>query len=176
MEEKLCINNIKLFICWQSKLGDNFLHAESMRRLKVFHTKCCRSMIGVTTWEVADYSILNENVLKLVGIMSMEDIVHYRRLVWMGKIARMPLDRFPRKFLAAWTDCPIGNSYSRPHGRRQLSTRDSFLSSLEYIGLDSSNGQLQSWVPKALKEKDWKERCDGLLETEQINRIEFLNT
>ena len=67
-------------------------------------------MIGVTMWEVADYSTANKNVLKHVVIPSMDDIVHYRRLVWMGKIARMPLDRFPRKFLAAWTDCPIGNA------------------------------------------------------------------
>ena len=125
-----CVVNILLWGCenWS-------LHIEPMSRLKTFHTKCCRAIIGVTMWKVDDYSITNENILKHVGILSIEDIVHHRRLVWMGKIARMPLDRFPRKFLAAWMDCLPGNSYSRPHSRRQLSTRDSFLNSLEYIGI-----------------------------------------
>ena len=125
-----CVVNILLWGCenWS-------LHIEPMSRLKTFHTKCCRAIIGVTMWKVDDYSITNENILKHVGILLVEDIVHHRRLVWMGKIARMPLDRFPRKFLAAWMDCLPGNSYSRPHSRRQLSTRDSFLNSLEYIGI-----------------------------------------
>ena len=52
-------------------------------------------MIGVTMWEVADYSITNENVLKHVEIPSMEDIVHYRRLTWMGKNCQNAVIQIP---------------------------------------------------------------------------------
>ena len=94
----------------------------------------------------------------------------------MGKVARMPFERFPRKFLAAWTICPQGQTYSRPHGRRQKSTRDSFLDSLNQINLESTNGQLDSWVPEAKVEGGWKERCDMLMAVEKITYLEFLNS
>ena len=152
------------------------LREESLRKLQTFHTKCCRAMIGVSMWEVAMYSVTNENVLKYVGVPPMENIIHHRRVTWMGKIARMPLERFPRKFLAAWTVCPSGETYSRPHGRRQKSTRDSFLDSLKQINLESTNGQLESWVPEAKEENEWKARCDKLLTVEKILYIPFLNT
>ena len=100
------------------------LKEEPLRKLQTFHTKCCRAMIGVSMWEVSLLSVTNENVLRYVGIPPMENIIHYRRLIWMGKIARMPFKRFPRKFLAAWTNSPQEQTYSRPHGRRQKSTRD----------------------------------------------------
>ena len=152
------------------------LREESLRKLQTFHTKCCRAMIGVSMWEVAMYSVTNENVLKYVGVPPMENIIHHRRLTWMGKIARMPFERFPRKFLAAWTVCPSGETYSRPHGRRQKSTRDSFLDSLKQINLESTNGQLESWVPEAKEENEWKARCDKLLTVEKISYIAFLNS
>ena len=122
------------------------------------------------------YSVTNENVLKYVVVPPMENIIHHRRLTWMGKIARMPFERFPRKFLAAWTICPSGETYSRPHGRRQKSTRDSFLDSLKQINLESTNGQLESWVQEAKEENEWKARCDKLLTVENISYIAFLNT
>ena len=88
--------NLLLWVC------ENWaLQEESLRKLQTFHTKCCRAMIGVSMWEVAMYSVTNENVLKYVGVPPMENIIHHRRLTWMGKIARMPFERFPRKFLAA---------------------------------------------------------------------------
>ena len=94
----------------------------------------------------------------------------------MGKIARMPFKRFPRKFLAAWTNSPQEQTYSRPHGRRQKSTRDSFLDSLNQINLMSTNGHLDSWIPEAQVEKDWKARCAPLLAIEKITYLAFLNT
>ena len=53
-------------------------------------------MIRVIVWEVVDYSVTNENVLKYVGILSMEDIVHNRRFVWMREITRMSSNRSPK--------------------------------------------------------------------------------
>ena len=46
----------------------------------------------------------------------METIDHYislRKLRWAGHIARMPMERFPRKFLTSWVH------HARPHGRPQ---------------------------------------------------------
>ena len=87
----------------------------------------------------------------------------------MGKIVRMPFERDPRKFLAAWTNSPQEQTYSRPHGRRQKSTRDSFLDSLNQINLMLTNGQLDSWVPEAKVERNWK--AHGKTHSWQLKRL-----
>ena len=92
------------------------LHNSSLAKLKSFHTKCCRSILGITMWEVASYRVKNENVLKYIGIPPVENYIHFHRLIWIGKISRMPFSRFPRKFLTAWTSLPT-HTLSRPHGQ-----------------------------------------------------------
>ena len=155
--------------CWA-------LRKEFENKLAVFHTKCCRAILGISMWEVAMFRVTNENVLRRVGIPPMEEIMHYRRLKWMEKIARMPVDRLPRKFLTAWTVSPDGTS--RPHGRRALTTRDSFLSSLRHIGIESKDGNVQDWLPLAQDRKyrsEWSESIEQLLQVEKCTQhIEYL--
>ena len=40
------------------------LTEDLMRKLRVFHTLCCRPILGITMWEVAMYSVTNENMLR----------------------------------------------------------------------------------------------------------------
>ena len=153
------------------------LRKEFERKLEVFHTKCCRSILGIDMYEVAMYRITNENVLRRVGIPPMCDIIHYRRLQWIEKIARMPLTRLPRKFLTAWAVSPDG--CSRPHGRRILTTRDSFLDSLRQIGIKSDDGNLKDWIHLAQDrtyDTRWKRKTKQLLTVDKLSQVEFLNT
>ena len=73
------------------------------QKLDRFHAKCCRRILGITMWETAMYRVHTVDILRRFGIPPLSDICHYRRLIWMGKIAQMPLTRLPRKLLAAWT-------------------------------------------------------------------------
>ena len=82
-------------------------------------------------WEVAMYSVTNENVLRRISLPPMDDVVHHRRLTWMGKLARMSTDNSPRKFLNAWADHP------RPVGRLQFTTKDSYLNSLKRVDIEA---------------------------------------
>ena len=103
------------------------------------------------------YSGTNVDVQRRLGIPPLSDIGHYRRLVWMGKIAQMPLTRLPRKLLAAWTQPSVGKQW-RPTGARKTTTCDSFLQSLQRIGLGETvgpNGLLETWIP-LVDTPDWK--------------------
>ena len=153
------------------------LRKEFERKLEVFHTKCCRSILGINMYEVAMYRITNENVLQRVGIPPMCDIIHYRRLQWIEKIARMPLTRLPRKFLTAWAVSPDG--CSRPYGRRILTTQDSYLDSLRQIGIESDDGNLKDWIHLAQDlnyDTRWKRKKQQLLAVDKLSQVEFLNT
>ena len=151
------------------------LHNSSLAKLKSFHTKCCRSILGITMWEVASYRVKNANVLKYIGIPPVDNYIHYRRLIWIGKIGRMPFSRFPRKFLTAWTS-PPNHTLSRPHGRPVQTIRHSFLNSLNFIRIREKNGNLKNWVRKTYNEKLWTKKCGKLLQVKEISYVEFLNT
>ena len=125
-------------------------------------------------WEVASYKVKNKNVLKYIGIPSIENYINYHRLIWMGKIGRMPFSRFPPKFLAAWTKSPPP-IFSCPHSWPVQTIRHSFLKSLELFKLPDKNGNLKKWVHKAHNKKFWTEKCGKVLKIEGISYIEFLN-
>ena len=142
-----------------------------MRKLRVFHTRSCRSILGITMWEVAMYSVTNENVLRRISLPPLDDIVHHRRLTWMGKLARMSTENFPRKFLNAWADHP------RPVGRRQFTTRDSYLNSLRRVDIDAPNGLLNDWLPLARDgDPEWTEKLTALRQVDSLDEVEFFNT
>ena len=116
----ICVNLLLWgFECWA-------LSSHMLQKLECFHTKCCRAILGISMWEVSMYKVRNTNVLAQLTMPSMEEYIHHRRLTWLGKIASMPLTRNPRIFLNAWVALP------RPTGRPNLTTRESFLKSLNY--------------------------------------------
>ena len=133
---KAIIINLLLWGCESWDLPESLMH-----KLKVFHTKCCRTILGISMYKVAVHSVINENILHRVGNHSMDSVIHHHRLCWMRKVARMLDSRLPCKFLIAWCEPP------RPTCMSQMTTHASYLSSLCKIGLDSSNSQLKTWTP-----------------------------
>ena len=101
--------------------GENWaLSAGMQQSLERFHNKFCRAILGISMWEVSMYKVKKWSILARVCVPSMENIIYYRRLDWMRKIAIMSSNRNPRKFLNAWiSSCPVG--------RTNLTTHDSFL-------------------------------------------------
>ena len=119
--------------------SENWALSERMlSKLESFHTKCCRAILGISMWEVSMYRVKNIHILARLSLPSMGNLIHYRRLMWMRKIAIMPLNRNPRKFLNAWI------STNRPVGRPNLTTRDSFVKSLQYCNFTCPHGKLNA--------------------------------
>ena len=100
----------------------------------------------------------------------MEKIIHYRRLAWMHKIAIMPSNRNPKKFLNAWI------SSKRPVGRPNITTRDSFLKSLHFCDFKCPNGKLDQWIPEARDYTKWYGMMGKLRDVQILNEVEFYKT
>ena len=126
------------------------------------------------------YKVKNIHVLARLQMSTMENFIHYRRLVWLGKIASMPFSRNPRIFLNAWMSSP------RPTGRPNLTIRESFLKSLNYChehggnefkNIKCPNGKLEQWLPIAqLPTTNWLEKIEFLRETRVLNAVDFYKT
>ena len=125
------------------------------------------------------YKVKNIYILARLNMPTMENFIHFRRLVWMGKIAVMPFSRNPRIFLNAWISTP------RPIGRPNLTTRESFLKSLKYCNahggedfknLICPNGKLDQWIPMAQVNTDWLKKIEFLRETCFLNDVDFYKT
>ena len=78
------------------------LKQSDRKKLQVFHTSAIRRILNINMMEVQLYRISNEEIYKEFGIDPLENILVSRQLKWIGKIALMPENRLPRKFLAAW--------------------------------------------------------------------------
>ena len=57
-------------------------------------------------WEVSIYKVKNMYILARLNMPTMESLIHFRRLVWLRKIASMPFTRNPHIFLNAWISNP----------------------------------------------------------------------
>ena len=131
-------------------------------KLESFHTKCCREILGITMWEVSMYKVKNKYILRRLGVPSMKNFKHYRRLMWMEKIVAMPINCYPRVYLNAWVSsiCPVG----RPH----LTTCQSFLNSLHYCNSEGilkckcPNSKLNEWVQNAGNYDAWTKMTEKL--------------
>ena len=158
--------------------NENWALPERMlHKLESFHTKCCRAILGISMWEVSMYKVKNVHILARLNLPSMKKLLHYRRLLWIQKIATMPLNRNPRMFLNAWI---LSN---RPVGRPNLTTRDSFLKSLQYcnelgiIKLECPNGKLNQWIPQLTCNRTiWQKKIDILRGVMSINKVDFYKT
>ena len=118
------------------------------QKLERFHSKSCRAILGINMWEVSMYKVKNWTILARVGVPSMEKIIHYRRLAWMHKIAIMPSNRNPKKFLNAWNFCDF----------------------------KCPNGKLDQWIPEARNYTKWYSMMGKLRDVKTLNEVEFYKT
>ena len=97
------------------------------------------------------YKVKNIYILARLNMPTMECFIHFRRLVWIGKIASMPFSRNPCIFSKAWISNP------RPTGRPNLTTPESFLKSRkkfchehggnDFKNMKCPNGKSEQWLP-----------------------------
>ena len=130
------------------------LKQSDWKKLQVFHTSAIQCILNINMMEVQLYRISNEEIYKEFGIDPLENILVSRQLKWIGKIALMPENRLPRKFLAAW------HFHPRPTGRPQTTIRHSYIHALRFAGVlpeEEKNGKLADWLPQIADDpKEWE--------------------
>jgi hypothetical protein len=76
------------------------------RTLQVFHHHSLRTILNINMFEVKEQRITNAQTQKHANIPDILIFLMRRSLRWIGKLARMPMNRLPRRLLAAWVKNP----------------------------------------------------------------------
>ena len=91
-----------------------------VRRLQVFHHRCCRAMAGVNTWKTRKLKIASAALLQKLGLKPIHTYAQTRFLRAVGRIARMPTTRLSRQLPGAWTPDAVRHASNPP---QRLGTR-----------------------------------------------------
>ena len=76
--------------------------AANVRRLSVFHNRCCRALARVTRWTQWKHRIRSEHILQQVGLKQIQYFIDQRAIRWIGHIARMGDTRLPKMLFFSW--------------------------------------------------------------------------
>ena len=78
------------------------LKAPQLHRLEVFHHHCMRVILGVSRDQLWQERILSEELARRFGMpSSMVEVVHCRRLPWLGHLGRMEDAPLPKRVMFA---------------------------------------------------------------------------
>ena len=75
------------------------LREDLYRRLRVFHNQCMRAMCRVNRLHTRKFRISTAQLCERLGIKTFDAYYNARLLRWAGHVARMPMDRMPRRLL-----------------------------------------------------------------------------
>jgi exonuclease III len=121
------------------------LPAKALLKLRSFHARCARSMVSINMWLTQEHHIRLMDILRRLGLESLDTYLHRRIATWLGHVARMPFHRLPRKFLSAWL----------PYPRPQCTPRLHFGSHIQH-SLKRINVNLDVWYDKARNKDVWR--------------------
>jgi len=111
-----------------------------------------RVLLGLNMHDVERDRIRNEHLRNKLGVYDIIDIIRYRQSNFIGKLARMPADRLPRRMLGAWIPT------ARKRGAAPANTARTFVDTIQAIlGAEtcSTHGLLTDWVPFAEDKTAW---------------------
>ena len=137
---------------------------EHSRKLEVFHNRCLRAILGITTEQQRKEHISSVQVSQMFGKEeSVEDLISRRRLTcrWLGHMARMNEDRLPKKILFGWLP------QRRPRYGTKLRWRDRARKDIKRFSIDES-----CWFTIAQDRSRWRGMCKKGLEACTKKRVE----
>ena len=132
--------------CWSLK-------GKELQRLRVFYNRCIRSMCKVTMKQVFVHRISTAELLKRLGIRSLEYYYNTRLLRWAGHVARMPMTRTPRRLLTSWVD------HKRLVGAPAMTIGRTINKALK---TRSISGDFKKWNQLAQDRGSWRSLIDPL--------------
>ena len=122
--------------------------AKDIHRLEVFQLKCLRCIRGVTLMD----EISSDNMRDWSEMPKIADLLKYRRLRWLGHIARMKEDRLPKQLLFGTIE-GVGR-----RGRPVKSWNECVRDDLDSMGLSCH------WWRKCQDRAGWKGIIEKLLQ------------
>ena len=136
------ITNILLYGCesW-------CLREDDVRRLRGFHRRCVRTICGVTLFKTWKDHIKSSALNDRLCIPGFEDGYRARLLRWAGEIARMPMDRLPRRLMTCWVANP------RPRGRPHMTWGATLKKALRAAGVST---KFADWMKLAQDSAAWR--------------------
>ena len=125
--------------------------AHSVRRMKGFHNRCIRSMLGVSKLQQWRQRLTSQLLAKDVGMTeNMSVILRRNRFRWLGHMARMDGCRLPKQLLFGELVRP------RPSHGTKRRWRDLAAGDVEAAGLGGR------WYEVAQDRGEWKHICKCL--------------
>ena len=132
--------------CWA-------LREKDLQRLRVFYNRCVRMMCRVTMKQVFVHRISTEELLKSLGVRSLDYYYTTRALRWCGHVARMPMTRTPRMLLTSWVPA------KRPRGAPAMTIGRTINKALARRGISTD---FRTWRARAQDRAEWRNLIDPL--------------
>ena len=126
------------------------LREDLLRRLTTFYNRCVRMLCRVTMHQVIKHRISTKQLLKRLGICSIEDYYNSRLLRWTGHVARMSMRRTPRQLLTGWVRHP------RPVGAPQMTSGRTINKALTELNLPTKFDGGKGWRLLAQDRATWR--------------------
>jgi len=118
-------------------------------KLRGFHHRCVRAMCHVNMHTVIKFRLPTANLLYRLNIKSLDYYYNTRLLRWAGHVARMPMNRLPRKLLTGWVN------HKRPRGGVQMTFGRTLNKALLSAKIPVS---FDKWHAHAQDRVDWRRR------------------
>ena len=133
-----------------------------VRKLEVFHKRCMRTIMGISSVQQRLEHISTIQVAKRFGMEeSLEDIIAARCLRWLGHMARMDDHRLPKKVLFGWLP------QRRPAHGTKIRWRDRVRKDMMKFKIEE-----RSWFSLAQERSSWRGKCRAGLEEATRKRVE----
>jgi hypothetical protein len=146
--------NTVLWVCESWTLTDSIKCS-----LQVFHHRSLRAILNINMFEVEEQRITNAEIQKRANIPDILIFLTRRSLRWIGKLARMPMNRLPCRLLAASVQNP------RKRGCPQATLCNTMIDSLQQVLQDQvwvapDQAPLFEWIDTARDVKLWNDIID----------------
>ena len=102
-------------------------------------------MCGVSMSDVFEKRITTETLLDRLKSKSLDSYVVIRQLRWAGHVARMGMDRLPRKMLSSWV------TNKRPVGSPEITYGRALFKALKKANVDTKH-----WFEIAMDRVEWR--------------------
>ena len=108
-------------------------------------------MCRVTLVHTQEHRIRTSSLEGRLGIPSIQETIDDLRMRWIGHVARMPVERLPRRFLTSWVRHPWWQ------GGQQMLTAWCFKDTIQWAGPDP-----EEWIEFAQDRSAWRSQCVGI--------------
>jgi hypothetical protein len=123
------------------------LREDLFNRLRSFHNRCARTMCRVTMAHTIRCRIQTATLLERLGLRPNDEYYHNRILRWAGHVARMDMNRIPRKLITGWVANP------RPQGCPYMTWGRTLKKALKSFKI---NTDFSEWSKIAQDRLTWK--------------------